>query len=107
MEGGAVVMVKPGMRLRSAVCDTEVVVVVAREPEVDLRCGGHPMAPVPGDGPPSGLTIRESTGTLLGKRYASDAAGIEVLCTKAGAGGLSLGDDPMPVKAAKPLPSSD
>ena len=34
---------KPGQRLASAVCDTEVVVVKAPAADVDLRCGGHPM----------------------------------------------------------------
>jgi hypothetical protein len=33
--------------------------------------------------------------------------GLEVLCTKAGDGGLSVGDQVLPVKDAKPLPSSD
>ena len=36
-------------------------------------------------------------GTLLGKRYVHDAAGLEVLCTKAGDGSLSVGwGDPAP-----------
>ena len=100
-------IVKPGMRLRSAVCDTEVVVVVARRPDVDLRCGGQPMVPVGDEARPAGLVMTDTTGTLLGKRYAHEVSGIEVLCTKPGAGGLSVGDDPVPVKAAKPLPSSD
>lgn len=98
---------KPGMRLRSAVCDTEVVVVVARQVEVDLRCGGQPMTPVTDEASPAGLAMTDTTGTLLGKRYAHEVAGIEVLCVKPGAGGLSVGDDPIPIKAAKPLPSSD
>ena len=46
-------------------------------------------------------------GTQVGKRYADDEVGLEVLCTKAGSGSLSLGLDPLPVKGAKPLPSSD
>ena len=46
-------------------------------------------------------------GTQVGKRYADDDLGLEVLCTKAGQGTLSLGIDPLPVKGAKPLPSSD
>ena len=99
--------VKPGMRLRSAVCDTEVVVVAARRADVDLRCGGQPMALLPGEPPAAACAMTDSTGTLLGKRYAHEAAGIEVLCVKPGAGGLSVGDDPLPIKAAKPLPSSD
>jgi hypothetical protein len=46
-------------------------------------------------------------GTLLGKRYADEASGLEVLCTKAGAGTLTLDGVPLEVKSPKPLPSSD
>ena len=46
-------------------------------------------------------------GTLMGKRFADDDLGLEVLCTKPGAGSLSVGDVVLPVKGAKPLPSSD
>jgi hypothetical protein len=99
---------KAGTRLRGAADSTEVVVVRAPASEVDLRCGGHPMLPL-GDDPPSGLTVESGfdAGAQLGKRYADEASGLELLCTKAGAGSLSLGVDPLPVKGAKPLPSSD
>jgi hypothetical protein len=40
------------------------------------------------------------------KRY-TDAGGNEVLVTKPGAGSLSLGDVPLALKDAKPLPASD
>ena len=43
----------------------------------------------------------------LGKRFECTVCGTEVLCTKAGEGALSLGSTPLPVKDAKPLPSSD
>jgi hypothetical protein len=95
------------MRLRSAVCSTEIVVIHAGDPEVDLRCGGHPLLEVPGGAPPDGLAILESTGTVLGKRYLHEASGTEVLCTKAGEGGLTVGTEVIPVKSAKALPSSD
>ncbi|HEV7864070.1 MAG TPA: hypothetical protein VGR20_15265 [Acidimicrobiia bacterium] len=45
--------------------------------------------------------------TLLGKRYADEALGLELLCTKAGAGGLFVNGAPLGRKEAKPLPSSD
>jgi len=99
--------IRPGMRLRSVVCDTEVVVVHARDTEVDLRCGGHPMVPAPGEDPPAGLAISDTSGSLLGKRYAHDGSGLELLCTKAGDGGLAVGGEAVPIKAAKALPSSD
>jgi hypothetical protein len=102
------VTVKPGARFRSAVCDTEVVVVRATDVTVDLRCGGPPMAPL-GESSPSNLTVRLpfDTGTALGKRYVDETSSFEVLCTKAGAGTLSAGDTPLAVKEAKPLPASD
>ena len=56
---------------------------------------------------PNRAVLAETSGTLLGKRYAHEASGLEVLCTKAGEGGLTVGGEPVPVKAAKPLPASD
>ena len=44
---------------------------------------------------------------MLGKRYADDEAGIELLCTQAGQGALFLNGEPLRLKEAKPLPSSD
>jgi len=98
---------KPGTRLRSQVCSTEVIVVKAPDGDVDLACGGAAMIPL--DAPVAAGSIADAHrgGTLLGKRYADETTGIEVLCTKAGEGALSLGSTPLPVKDAKPLPSSD
>lgn len=99
---------KPGTRLKSCVCTTEVIVVRAAEGEnVDLRCGAHPMLHI--DQPESGQTLdtAHSDGTLLGKRYLSADESVEVLCTKAGDGSLSIGSEPLARKDAKPLPSSD
>jgi hypothetical protein len=99
---------KPGTRLRSAVCDTEVVVVRAPAQEVDLRCGGSPLLPVDAERAEGGSPAAgHDSGTLLGKRYGDEELGLEVLATKAGAGSLSIGDEPLPVKGAKPLPASD
>ena len=47
-----------------------------------------------------------SDGTVMGKRYIDDS-GAELLVTKAGAGSLSIGDTPLELKTAKPLPASD
>ena len=99
---------KPGTRLRSAVCKTEVVVVRAPGESVDLRCGGYALVgvaePLPGD---IELDARFAGGTMLGKRYTDEAGTLELLCTKAGAGALSIGDVPMQLSGAKPLPASD
>ena len=75
---------------------------------VDLRIGGHPVVAV-GEDPPAGASLDSGfdQGTALGKRYVDEATGLEVLCTKAGEGSLSIGDTPLPTKDAKPLPSSD
>ncbi len=98
---------KPGLRLASTVCDTEVVVVKAPSGPVDLRCGGQAMV-VKGESASRGaIDPAQAEGTLIGKRYADEDSGLEVLCTKAGEGSLSIGGERLHVKAAKPLPSSD
>ena len=99
---------KPGTRLRSTVCSTEVVVVRAPRAEVDLRCGGRPMAAVePEPVVTTSIDAAHHAGTLIGKRYADPGVGIEVLATRGGEGSLSLGDQPMTFADAKALPSSD
>lgn len=98
---------KAGARLRSAVCETEFVVVRAASGDVDLRCGGVSVLPIGdarGDGAPA---AGFDGGTQLGKRYEHAASGLELLCSKAGAGSLSVGDELLPLKGATPLPSSD
>ena len=97
---------KPGTRLRSAVCTTEVVVVRKPALDVELRCGGQAMVPV-GTEASGVMDVTHSDGTKMGKRYADDESGIEVLCTKPGEGSLSLGDVALLQKDAKALPSSD
>ncbi len=98
---------KPGMRLKSVADATEVVIVRAPAAAVDLRCGGHRLVAVSDPDSPAALSAAHSSGTLLGKRYADPGSGLELLCTKAGDGSLSLGDEPLLPKDAKPLPSSD
>lgn len=97
---------KPGARLKSVTCATEVVVVKGAG-EVDLRCGGQPMVAVGGDAVGGDPAAPFDEGTLVGKRYVTEDEAIELLCTKPGAGSLSLGDTALQVKGAKPLPSSD
>jgi hypothetical protein len=65
------------------------------------------MVPVGTEGA-AGLTVDPefAAGSLMGKRYV-DAAGAEVLVTKAGAGSLSIGTTLLEIKEAKPLPASD
>jgi len=102
------VELKPGTRWASQVCDTEVVVVRAANRPVSLECGGHPMVPV-GSDRDAGLTLDPALagGSLIGKRFADPDAGVELLVTKAGAGSLAIDGVAIPLKDAKPLPSSD
>ena len=100
-------MIKNGTRLQSQVCDTQVIVVRASDALDDLRIGGAPAIALDADKDTS-LTLDDaySSGTLMGKRYV-DADGAEVLVTKAGKGSLSVGETPLTIKEAKPLPASD
>lgn len=100
-------MIKNGTRLQSQVCDTQVIVVKATDSLDDLRCGGARMVSFGGentDGVQLDPTLSE--GSVMGKRYV-DETGAEVLVTKAGNGTLSVGDVPLVLKEAKPLPASD
>lgn len=97
----------PGLRLESATCDTQVVVVKAPGGgDVDLRCGGEPMREL-GSGGDRLPASNEGDATLMGKRYEDAELGLELLCTQGGEGSLTVGATPLLVKGAKPLPSSD
>jgi len=99
---------KPGARFRSAVCATEVAVIRAPTEPLDLRCGGQPVLPIVEARPPGLAPARGfDEGTAVGKRYTNEADTLEVLCTKAGSGSLSVADVRLQLKLAKPLPSSD
>ena len=98
---------KAGTRLRSAASEAEVIVIKAPPGEVDLRCGGVPMVEGSGEGSRSDGASTPEGSVALGKRYVDDDDTLEVLCTKAGAGELGIGDRPLLLKSAKPLPSSD
>ena len=102
------VQLKAGDRFKSAVCDTQVVVVRAPADPVDLEIGGHAALAMDAEAPAgAALDPAHANGTQAGKRYADEALGIEVLVTKPGAGSISIGGEPLGLKEAKPLPSSD
>ena len=99
---------RPGQKLHSAVCDAQVVVIRAPAHDVELGCGGAPMLEE-GEVPDSSARLDPSLGDgpQLGKRYADEDLGLELLCTRPGAGALTVDGRPLPLKGAKPLPSSD
>ena len=95
---------KPGSKLKSAVCDTEVMVIRGSNMVVD--CGGAPMA---AERPDERAAINPAfaEGTKIGKRYVDAAGTVELLCVKGGPGSLSIAGAALLLKDAKPLPSSD
>jgi hypothetical protein len=99
---------RPGQKLHSAVCDAQVVVVKAPSTGVEIGCGGSPMLD-DGQEPEGAPALDDALGEgpLLGKRYADDDSGLELLCTRAGKGTLTVDGQPLAVKGAKPLPASD
>jgi hypothetical protein len=101
------VNLRPGQRLRSTTCATELVIVRANGDPLELCCGGAPMVDHADTSAPSvPLDPAHSDGTRVGKRYAVGAE-VEVLVTKPGHGSLSVGGIAMSEKNAKQLPSSD
>lgn len=96
-----------GSRWRSAVDTTEVMVIRGPSQDVDLRCGGHPMVQAGTTPVEAELDPKFADGTQVGKRYADEKIGLEVLCSKAGPGSLSVGDRSLTMRGVKPLPSSD
>ena len=102
------ITLKPGTRLFSAVCTTEMIAVKVPAGEAGLTIGG--AAPV------SSAADRDGTGSVadghgggvsMGKRYVDDADTIELLCTKAGDGVPALDGVLLQLKEAKALPASD
>lgn len=95
---------KPGSKLKSAVCDTEVMII--RCGEGTIECGGAPMGDAKPE-TPGALSADFSGGTLMGKRYVDADAKFELLCVKPGKGSLSVNGTALGIKDAKPLPASD
>jgi hypothetical protein len=99
-------MIKNGTRLQSQVCDTQVIVVRTADSLDDLRAGGVPMVALDAERSGGDIDPKFADGNVMGKRYV-DEDGAEVLVTKPGKGMLSIGDTPLSLKEAKPLPASD
>lgn len=99
---------KAGSRLKSTVCTTEVIIVKAPAGEVEVTCGGAPMALGTETITERGEAFADAkNGTALGKRYVNADETLEILCTKAGEGSLGADGTLLALKEAKPLPASD
>ncbi|WP_327186090.1 hypothetical protein [Streptomyces sp. NBC_01334] len=102
-----------GQMLASTVDPTVVIVVRCPDEELEITCGGAAMVEGAGTGTGTGSAATGTAdpeppgGSLLGKRYAAEDLGLELLCTKPGPGTLAVNGVPLPVKSAKPLPASD
>jgi hypothetical protein len=102
------IALKPGTRLYSAVCPTELIVVKAPAAEAELTIGGAAaLTDASGRDPDGTVADGHGGGCLMGKRYVDDGDTIELLCTKAGDGVPALDGSPLSLKEAKPLPASD
>jgi hypothetical protein len=95
----------PGKRLRSRVSDTEIIVVRSPAAPVELSCGGQSMTADLATAAAGPSTTENDT--VLGRRYVDTDTGLEVLCTKAGAGVLSADGRQLTIKAPNALPASD
>ena len=81
---GMTTMLKPGSRLKSSVCDAEIMVIKAMSGN-DLTCGGAPMSEESTQAEPN---QEQMHGCLIGKRYVNEDETIEVLCVKSGEGSI-------------------
>lgn len=103
------VALRSGLRMKSQVCGTEVIVIRPGSGPVRLCCGGVPMVERDAE-PAAGATAVPGKlgGSALGKRYTRPGdETLELLVTAAGEGALGDGDVDLVVKDAKPLPASD
>jgi hypothetical protein len=99
---------RPGTRIFSAVCSTEMIAISAPATDVALTIGGVPGALSASEGDASAAVVEgHGGGALMGKRYVDAAGTIELLCTKAGDGVPAIDGELLQLKEAKPLPASD
>lgn len=97
---------KPGLRLKSAVCDAEVMVIKSGDAGT-LTCGGAPMLGPGATADGAEPNQEHMRGCQIGKRYVTEDDSVEVLCVKGGEGSIAADGDLLLVKDTKKLPSSD
>ena len=96
-------MLKPGTRLKSAVCEAEFMIIKAADSD-ELTCGG--IALDESSDRVEGVSDKMD-GCVIGKRYINASESIEVLCVKTGEGSLYCNDEELMTKDTKKLTSSD
>lgn len=94
-------MLSTGQRIKSSVCDTEVMVITAPGNDLDLTCGGVTM------GDDGDINPDQTEGTVIGKRYVNEDGSLELLCVKPGDGSLAVDGTPLKLKESKKLPKTD
>lgn len=99
---------KSGERLGCTACAVEVIVLRVPTAPVELSCSGAPLVALsnrkPGE---DGTHAAPESGMVLGKRYMDVGSGLELLCTRSGAGAVAANGAPLTLKESQPLPSSD
>ena len=95
-------MLKPGTRLKSAVCDAEFMIIKAGDSD-ELTCGGVTLD----ESSDQASDADKMNGCVIGKRYINANESIEVLCVKTGEGSLYCNEEELMTKDTKKLPSSD
>ncbi|MFZ4689807.1 MAG: hypothetical protein ACOYLS_11265 [Polymorphobacter sp.] len=98
---------KAGAKLGSTTCDGQILVLRVPAAAIDLHIGGAPVAAVAAAADKVAIDPALAGGTQTGKRYTDEAETMEFLCTKGGAGSISVDGVVLGIKAAKALPSSD
>jgi hypothetical protein len=102
------VTLKPGTRLFSSVCSTDMIAVRASGGEVEVTIGGVAPVLAAADRDLGGSPLPgHDGGAAMGKRYVDHGDTIELLCTKSGDGVPALDGELLVLKEAKPLPASD
>lgn len=97
---------KPGTKLTSTVCKTQIMVLRVPNEELDIWCGGMPMM-VGEPGELGRISPDHLGGTLVGKRYTNKSETMEFLCTRGGDGRVAVNGTLLDIKQARQLPSSD
>ncbi len=102
------ITLKPGARLFSRVCTTEMIAVRAPGAEVDLTIGGASPALSENERDLSGSVVEgHGGGAATGKRFVDESETIELLCTKSGEGVPAVNGERLRLKTPKAAPSSD